>query len=61
MSVADGSRAEDRYARGHVSRSAFLVGVRKMKSLLGGSVEERRLTVQCFLCHISNSPMLALS
>lgn len=50
--MADGFRAEDRDERGHVPRTAFHVRVKKVKSLLGGSVEEWRLTVQCFLSHI---------
>lgn len=45
MNVADGFRAEDRDERGHVPRTALHVRVRKVKSLLGGSVEEWRLTV----------------
>lgn len=61
MSLADGFRAEDRDARGHVPRTAFHVRVSKVKSLLGGIVEKWRLTVQCFLCRISISPRLALS
>lgn len=58
--MAEGFRVEDGDERGHVPRTAFHVRVSKVKSLLGGSVEEWRLTVQCFLCHISISPRLSL-
>lgn len=47
--------------RGHAPRTAFHVRVSKVKSLLGGSVEEWRMTVQCFLCHISISWRLSIS
>lgn len=61
VSVADGFRAEDGDERRHVPAIAFHVRVSEMKSLLSGSVEEWRLTVQCFLCHISTSLRLLTS
>lgn len=38
----------------------FNIRVSRVKSPIGGIVVKWRLTVQCFLCHISISPRLSL-